>query len=176
MNGTRGKSWRRGGLRNALKIFSRKLMIREHLGFYNEIRYDGREWIELAQDRNQRLSRVNTVMDIPLPINLREILQHLSNCQFLKNRNSMLEMFYCSVTMCCIYPYNIASLNRIFSLYLWIIMQVRNTQHPKWLYVRGLPAWNKNDKISAYNTRVKYTRVAKNVKEIFFPFNRSLDL
>jgi hypothetical protein len=32
-----------------------------------EIRWDGRDWIELAQDRDQRRSLMNTVMNLRVP-------------------------------------------------------------------------------------------------------------
>jgi hypothetical protein len=55
----------RGILRNILKIAHRQVdNIKMDL---RVIGWDGRDWIELAQDRNQSRALVNTVMSLRVP-------------------------------------------------------------------------------------------------------------
>jgi hypothetical protein len=80
---SRGMIWAgnvaRMGKRNACRIFVRKPERRRSLGrprrrwvdniniYLNEIGWDGMDWIELAQDRDQWRALVNTVMNLRVP-------------------------------------------------------------------------------------------------------------
>jgi hypothetical protein len=44
-----------------------------------EIRWDGMNWIELAQDRDQWRALVNTVMNLRVPLNRQEFREWLQN-------------------------------------------------------------------------------------------------
>jgi hypothetical protein len=49
-----------------------------------EIGLDGRDWIELAQDRDQWRALVNTVMNLRVPENCWEFSEWLHNWQLLR--------------------------------------------------------------------------------------------
>jgi hypothetical protein len=49
-----------------------------------EIGWDGMDWIDPAQDRDQWRALVNTVMDLPGSIKCREVFECLHNWQLLK--------------------------------------------------------------------------------------------
>jgi hypothetical protein len=49
-----------------------------------EIGWDGRDWIEVAQDRDQWRALVNTVMNLLVPYNCWEFSKWLHNWQLLR--------------------------------------------------------------------------------------------
>jgi hypothetical protein len=55
-----------------------------------EIGWDGVDWIDVAQDRNQCRSLVNTVMNLRVPIKCWEVLEWLLNWRLLKKGSAPL--------------------------------------------------------------------------------------
>jgi hypothetical protein len=49
-----------------------------------EVGWDGRDWIDLAQDRDQRRALLNTVMNLLGSIKFWAFLEYLHNWQLLK--------------------------------------------------------------------------------------------
>jgi hypothetical protein len=49
-----------------------------------EIGWDGRDWIEVAQDRDQWRALVNTVMNLQVPYNCWEFSEWLDNWQLFR--------------------------------------------------------------------------------------------
>jgi hypothetical protein len=49
-----------------------------------EIRWDGVDWIDMAQDRDQWNALVNTVLNLGVPRNPWEVLEEPHNWRFLK--------------------------------------------------------------------------------------------
>jgi hypothetical protein len=54
-----------------------------------EIGWDGRDWIELAQDRDQWRAFVNTVMNLRAPYNCWEFSEWLHNWQLLRKGSAL---------------------------------------------------------------------------------------
>jgi hypothetical protein len=55
---------------------------------FREIGWDGIDWFELAQDRNQWRALVNTVMNLRVFLNCWEFLEWLHNWQLLRKRSA----------------------------------------------------------------------------------------
>jgi hypothetical protein len=55
-----------------------------------EIGWDGRDWIELAQDRDQWRALLNTVMNLRVPKNCWEFPEWLHNWQLLRKGSTSL--------------------------------------------------------------------------------------
>jgi hypothetical protein len=60
-----------------------------------EIRWDGMDWIDLAQDRDQWRALVNTVMNIWVPLNAGKFL---SNCCFSRRAQLMNLVSMCKIS------------------------------------------------------------------------------